>query len=118
YVISTAGPRADTPVEGVGGLRKRRWTRYGLSVVVMLAMTAAELPMRSVLSPANLVMPYLMATVVIALRWGQTPGIVGCVSGAFFFDYSFIPPYFTFVVGDLQYVVTLLVMLAISLVTS
>lgn len=118
YVITTAGPRADAPVEGVGGLRRRRWTRYGLSVLVMLIVTAAELPMRSVLSPANLVMPYLMATVVIALRWGQTAGIVASVSGALLFDYSFILPYFTFVVGDLQFVVTLLVMLAVSLVTS
>jgi two-component system, OmpR family, sensor histidine kinase KdpD len=118
YVISSAGPQADALNERSGGLRSRRWMRHGLSVAVMVAVTAVELPMRAALSPANLVMPYLMAAIVIALRWGQTAAIISSVIGAVLFDYSFIPPYFTFAMTDLQYVMTLLGMLAVSLVTS
>ena len=118
YVISTAASHSDLPIEHSGSLPRRRWMRFGLSVAVMAAVTAFELPLRAVLSPANLVMPYLMAAIVIALRWGQTAAIVGSVTGALLFDFSFITPYFTFAVTDVQYVITLLGMLAVSLVTS
>jgi len=118
YVISTSSPHVDDIGEASGTRRTRRWMQYALSVAVMAAVTAVELPMTAVLSPANLVMAYLMAAIVIALRWGKTAAIVSSVAGAVFFDYSFIPPYFTFAVTDLQYVMTLLGMLAVSLVTS
>jgi two-component system, OmpR family, sensor histidine kinase KdpD len=118
YVISTAAAPSDGSIEQSGGLPRRRWMRYGLTVVVMVAVTAAGLPLRAVLSPANLVMPYLMAAIVIALRWGQSAAIVGSVIGALLFDFSFITPYFTFAVTDVQYLITLLGMLAVSLVTS
>jgi two-component system sensor histidine kinase KdpD len=118
YVISTASPHAEAVTDRSEGLRRSRWMRYGLSVAVMAALTAVELPLRAALSPANLVMPYLMAVVVIALRWGQSAAIVSSVTGALLFDYSFIPPFFTFAVSDLQYMMTLLGMLAVSLVTS
>src|SRR5438094_4890034 len=114
YVISTSEQHADALTEREDGLRRRAWVRYALSAAVMLAVTAVELPLRAALSPANLVMPYLMAAVVIALRWGQAAAIISSVTGALFFDYSFIPPYFTFAVTDLQYVMTLLGMLAVS----
>jgi two-component system sensor histidine kinase KdpD len=118
YVISTAAPHAEALNERSARLRSRRWMRYAVSVAVMAAVTAVELPMRSAMSPANLVMPYLMAAIVIALRWGQTAAIISSVIGAVLFDYSFVPPYFTFAMTDLQYVMTLLGMLAVSLVTS
>jgi len=118
YVISTAAPHSAVPLERSGALRRRRWLRLGSSVAVMAAVTAFELPLRAVLSPANVVMPYLMAAIVIAFRWGQTAAIVGSVAGALLFDFSFITPYFTFSVTDAQYVITLLGMLAVSLVTS
>jgi two-component system, OmpR family, sensor histidine kinase KdpD len=118
YVISTSEQHADALTERVDSRRRRPWVRYALSAAVMLAVTAVELPLRAALSPANLLMPYLMAAVVIALRWGQGAAIISSVTGALFFDYSFIPPYFTFAVTDLQYVMTLLGMLAVSLVTS
>jgi len=118
YVISTAAPHSARPSERSGSLRRRRWMRYGLSVGAMAAITAVELPLRAVLSPPNLVMPYLMAAIVIALRWGQTAAIVSSVIGALLFDFSFVTPYFTFGITDVQYVITLLGMLAVSLVTS
>jgi two-component system sensor histidine kinase KdpD len=118
YVISTARPHSEVLTDRSDNLRRARWRQYGLSVAVMVAVTALELPLRATLSPANLVMPYLMAAVVIALRWGHSAAIVGSVTGALLFDYSFIPPFFTFAVTDLQYVMTLLGLLAVSLITS
>jgi two-component system sensor histidine kinase KdpD len=116
YVISKGGTEA--VVAAAERLRNRRWIQPVLSVAIMGAVTAIALPMRALLSPANLVMAYLMAAVVIALRWGQGAAITGSVAGALFFDFSFVPPYFTFSVTDLQYVLALLGLLAVSLVTS
>jgi two-component system sensor histidine kinase KdpD len=118
YVISTAASPADPMSPVPQGAPGRFWFRYGLSPALMVVLTAVELPMRDVLSPANLVMPYLLATIVIALRWGRTAAIMSSVAGAVLFNYGFIPPYFNFAVTDLQSVMTLLGLLAVGLVTS
>ena len=118
YVISTAEPHSEPSIERSGGLRGGPWMRSGFGLAVMAGVTAIELPFKAALSPANLVMPYLMAAIVIALRWGQAPAIVSSVAGALLFDFTFVAPYFTFAVTDVQYVMTLLGMLAVSLVTT
>src|ERR1035438_2901433 len=45
---------------------------------------------------------YLLAVVVLSLRVGRGPIFVAAVVGAVAWDYLFIPPIFTFVIGTLQ----------------
>jgi two-component system sensor histidine kinase KdpD len=80
--------------------------------------TALNWPMFSLFAPANLIMTYLLATVLIAARYGRGPSVVACVLSVAAFDFFFVPPYFTLAVIEVQYLLTFAVMLVVSLVIS
>ena len=69
-------------------------------------------------SATNLVMVYLLATVVTAWRFGRGPSVLATVLGVLLFDFMFVPPYYSFAVADTQYLITFSVMLVIGLVIS
>ncbi|MGC4105722.1 MAG: DUF4118 domain-containing protein, partial [Thermomicrobiales bacterium] len=65
---------------------------------------------------ANLVMVFLAGVTWVAFRFGRGPAIVASVAAVLMFDFCFVPPYFTFAVGDTEYLLTFVVMLAIGLI--
>ncbi|HSN05278.1 MAG TPA: sensor histidine kinase KdpD [Nitrospira sp.] len=67
---------------------------------------------------ANLIMMYLIAVIVIAIRLGRGPSVLASVLSVAFFDFFFVPPYYSFAVSDLQYLLTFGVMLVVALVIS
>src|SRR5207237_9703028 len=74
--------------------------------------------MRAHFEPVNIAMVYLLAVVVIALRFSRGPTIATSVLSVGAFDYFFVPPSGTFTVDDPQYVVTFVMMLLVGLVIS
>ena len=66
----------------------------------------------------NLAILYMLAVVFSALRWGRRAAIISAVAGAFTFDFFFVPPTRSFVVGDLWYLITLIGLLAVGLIVS
>lgn len=68
--------------------------------------------------PANMVMFYLLAVVVAAVRWGRGPAICSAVVGAVAFDFFVIPPFLSFPVTDVWYLITLVSMLIVALLVS
>ena len=89
---------------------------YLVAAAACAGMTAACLPFTGILEPANLVMLYLIAVVGVALGYGRGPAALASVLNVGAFDFFFVPPRFTFAVGDAQYLVTFAVMLAVGLV--
>ena len=81
----------------------------------MAAWVVAFLLQEAGLSEANKAIVFIPAVIGAALWWGLWPGIVAAVASVLAFDFFFVPPYYTFAVRDLQYVITLLVMLAVAL---
>jgi two-component system sensor histidine kinase KdpD len=85
-----------------------------------LAATAAVTGLAHLVFPtldaANVVMLYLLGIVPVALRLGRGPAVVAVIASVLAFDWFFVPPYWSFAVGDLQYLVTFLVMLMVGLV--
>ena len=69
-------------------------------------------------NPVNVVMVYLLGVVVVALRFGRGPSILASLLGVAAFDFFFVPPRWTFAVGDTRYLLTFLVMLLTGLVIS
>jgi two-component system sensor histidine kinase KdpD len=67
---------------------------------------------------SNLVMIYLLAVLTTALFFGRGPSVLASVLGVIVFDFFFVPPLFSFAVGDVQYVITFGVMLVVGLVIS
>jgi two-component system, OmpR family, sensor histidine kinase KdpD len=96
--------------------RRRRWRAYGLAVgAVALAAAVATLAL-PYLDPANIVMMFLLAIVLVAVRLGRGPAVAASFLSVAVFDFFFVAPRFSFAVSDVQYTVTFAVMLAVALV--
>ena len=75
----------------------------------LMLVAAATLPaqlVRPILAPTNMVMIYLLAVVMAALRLGLKPAILTAFLGVSAFDFFFVPPHLTFAVADTQYLIT------------
>ncbi len=78
-------------------------------IIVLLATLAAFLVNAIItLDPANLVMFYLLAVVVVALRLGYGPSVITSIASVLIFNFFFVPPRYTMRVGDAQYLLTFL----------
>jgi two-component system sensor histidine kinase KdpD len=96
----------------------RRWTGYAWAVVATAACTTAGFAMRPRFDLVNVAMVYLVAVVVIALRYSRGPAILTAMLCVVLFDFLFVPPEGTFTVDDVQYVLTFAIMLGVGLVIS
>jgi two-component system sensor histidine kinase KdpD len=79
-------------------------------------LTAATLPLASLLDLPNIVMLFLLAVLGVALRYGRGPAALASVLNVAAFDFFFVPPTLSFSVADVQYVLTFGVMLAVGLI--
>src|SRR5439155_24711488 len=61
---------------------------------------------------------YLLAVVVVALRYSRAAAIATSVLCVCTFDFLFVPPQGTFSVNDVQYLFTFGIMVAVALVIS
>jgi two-component system sensor histidine kinase KdpD len=75
-------------------------------------------PLRDYLDLANIVMLFLLAVLLVALRAGRGPAVFAAIVSVLLFDFFFVPPRFSLAVGDAQYAITLGVMLAVALITA
>ena len=78
-------------------------------------VTLAAWPLAQWLDPANIVMLFLLAVVVAAVRYGRGPATVAAFLSVALFDFFFVSPQFSFAVNDVQYLVTFAVMLVVAL---
>jgi two-component system sensor histidine kinase KdpD len=101
------------PIEPTSDLRA-----YGWALLAVLACTALAWLMLSGFALANLIMVYLLGVVVVAARGGRGPAMLASLLSVAAFDFFFVPPYLTFAVSDVEYLVTFAVMLLVGLVIS
>ena len=95
--------------------RPIRWSRYVAAVAICGVCTVLAAIMYEKFEPTNLVMIYLLGVVATGLRFGRGPSVLAAILNVAAFDFFFVPPKFTFAVGDAQYLVTFGVMLTIAL---
>jgi hypothetical protein len=104
------------------GMKKSRFVftpaLYLRSLYAVLIVAAATVLMmlvgRDTLGEAVIAMLYLVPVVWITTRWGQGPGMAAALSAALLFDFCFIPPFYTFVVGSLEGWLVLGIFLAVA----
>ena len=96
----------------------RNWVGYGWAAGATAACTLVGLAMRPRFDLVNIAMVYLLAVVVVALKFSRGPAIVTSVLCVAAFDYLFVPPQGTFTVDDVQYLLTFAIMLAVALIIS
>ena len=94
------------------------WRQYGAATLVVAVCSAVGLVLYDHVHLANIVMVYLLGVVAVAMRADRGPCIFASLLSVAVFDFFFTTPYHTLVVDHVQYVITFVVMLAVSLIVS
>ena len=117
YVIS-----GDTDAQVVapprGPNRTSDWRAYAKGASVIIVVTLLCELLYGHIELTNLVMVYLLGTVLVATRFGRGPSALAAILSVGLFDFLFVPPYYSFAVSDAQYLITFAVMLVTALVIS
>ena len=113
--LSRAVPRA--PSDDMASDWYSSWPLYAWSVGCSVAVTLLALPLIRFFDLANIVMLFLLGTVLVALKFGRGPAALAAVLNVAAFDYFFVAPRFSFAVSDVQYLLTFAVMLVVGLLT-
>jgi two-component system, OmpR family, sensor histidine kinase KdpD len=92
------------------------WRRYLAALAISVVCSVIASFMFPYLELSNLVMLYLLGVTATGLRFGRGPSVLAAVLNVAAFDFFFVPPRYTFAVGDAQYLITFAVMLTIALV--
>jgi two-component system, OmpR family, sensor histidine kinase KdpD len=91
---------------------------YVVATVGTVALTLCLLPFRDSITPLAKGFGYLVVVVIAAAIGGLWPGLVASVFGFLLFNFFFLPPYNTLLIGRGEYVVVLFVFLGLSVLIS
>jgi two-component system, OmpR family, sensor histidine kinase KdpD len=92
------------------------WKGVLWAVVVIGLCTVVDKLLFSYLALANLIMVYLLGVAWLAFRYGRRVSIIGTLLSIVFFDFFFIPPFYSFSVMNKEHIVTFGVMLVVGLI--
>jgi two-component system, OmpR family, sensor histidine kinase KdpD len=91
------------------------WDRFAWALASSAIATGVAFAMYPYFELANIVMAYVLASTIAAVRLGRGPAVLAAIVNVFAFDFCFVPPRFTFSVADFQYIVTFVIMLTVAL---
>ena len=94
------------------------WLDYAKSLGLVVMVTLIGLAFDHSVDHANIVMLYLLAEVIAAIRFGLGPSIVAALVSVVAYHYFFILPRFPFAVEEAQYLLTFTGLLIVGLVIS
>ena len=86
---------------------------YALGILAVGIVSLIAFLLRGSLNQVSELFLLLLPVIISALYLGRGPSIVAAIASILLFDYLFIPPYFTFVVGDVQYFVSFVVFIIV-----
>lgn len=89
---------------------------YVWTVAICILTALVTTPMMPHLDLANILMLFLLAEVLIAVRFGRGPAVLAAFLSVAVFDFFFVSPRFSFAVSDVQYLVTFSVLLVVGLI--
>ena len=111
------GVRHPPPVPEPGDRARSKRLRYLWAALACAAVTLVALPLANRFDRSNIVAIFILAVVLVAVRLGRGPSALAAILSVCAFDFFFVPPVFSFVVSDVQYILTFLVMLTVGLIT-
>ena len=125
YVVSHE-PDENTPPahDGFNSLlfgeasRQKQGHGYAAALLACLLTTGLVSLLTPFFDLSNVVLLYLLAVVLIAVRFGRGPGVLASFVSVATFDFFFVPPRLSLSVSDTQYLLTFAVMFAVALIIS
>ena len=97
--------------------RKSKRLRYLWAAITCVAVTLLSIPLAEHFENSNIVAIFILAVVLVGVRWGRGPAALAAVLSVCAFDFFFVPPRLSFAVSDVQYLLTFFIMLAVGLIT-
>src|ERR1051325_5255928 len=97
---------------------RRVTTRYLKSVATVAVITGIGIVLDLRVAPTNLAMLYLLAVVFASFKWGLGPALMSSLISSLAFDFLFIPPYRSFAMTDVWYLITATTLMCVSLLIS
>src|SRR6185295_15126015 len=114
--LETSGTPRRAPVLEEGEKAPFQYTGYAWAMATCALVTAGTWPLAPRLDLANIVMLFLLAVVLVAVRFGRGPAVLAAFINVASFDFFFVPPRFTLAVSDVQYLIVFGVMLVVALI--
>lgn len=116
HVIS--GPLKAEPTEERRSMRREHGEASGYlwAVLLVAAATGAGSLLLGRIDRTDIVTIYMLAIVIVSLRYGRPPSVLTSVLSVAAFDLFFVPPRFTFAVADARFLLTFAMMLGVGLV--
>ena len=111
-------PAADRYEESWLERLRAPWQSFAMSAAICGLATAIAAPLHSVFDLANIAMLFLLAVLLVSVRYGLGPSVMATFVNVAAFDFFYVPPRYSFAVSDVQYLMTFAVMLAVGLVTA
>jgi two-component system sensor histidine kinase KdpD len=94
------------------------WPGFASATAGVVMCTLLGMAMEPRFDIANIAMVYLLAVVIIALRYTRGAAIFSAAVSVAAFDFLFVPPAGSFTVHDAQYLLTFAIMLVVAVVIS
>ena len=119
-VVVVSFDREERP-KGAPPAKRRRPFQFRSYVAGLLLVAGASVLcafVKPFLEPTNMVMIYLLAVVLAAVRLGRKPAVLTAFLGVLAFDFFFVPPRLTFAVADTQYIITFVALFIVGVVIS
>jgi two-component system, OmpR family, sensor histidine kinase KdpD len=92
------------------------WFYYFLSTCIVGVTTLFNFLLFPLVRGSNLIMIYLMGMTAIALLGRTGPAVSGIILSMLAYEYFFIPPYFSFIMLNSDYIFTLILMFIMALI--
>ena len=108
-----SGPRLSDEPE-----RRSEWPDYLFAGELVAAATAIAFLADQYLALPDVVMVYLVAIILTALRVGRGPSALAAALSVAGYDFFFVPPRFTFAVSDSRHVLTFVMMFTVGFLLS
>jgi two-component system, OmpR family, sensor histidine kinase KdpD len=98
---------------------RRRWASTIWPVALVGCATVVCALLRQYVSPSDVPLVMLLPVVFSSVLWGLAAGLISSMTAIVAFDLFFVPPYFSFTIGDLKlYAPTFLIFIIVGVVTS
>jgi two-component system sensor histidine kinase KdpD len=98
--------------------RRSSLAEYAWAALIVLGFSGLAALAFRFFSVTDVAVVYLLGVGLVASRYGRGPSVLAALLSIAGFDFFFVPPYYTFAVSDIRYLLTFAVMLVVALVIS
>jgi two-component system sensor histidine kinase KdpD len=113
HFVSAGAPEADTPPPAKSAAR-RTWTGYFGAVLLVALASGLSAVLDRYATGADLGMIFLASVLVAGLAWGLRPALAAAAAAISSYNYFFLEPRFSFVIGHAADVFTFAIFIAVA----